>query len=135
MVARGKAFEEDFLVVDINADRVFNERLHDPRARQDRLLVQQREPIVLRDRVITKKAEKVQPLLAEPPGKAEEVYRALVLGTQDYVRKNGFQSAVIGLSGGIDSALVACVATDAMGAENVTKPGTTSNQRLESIQR
>src|SRR5205085_1877348 len=64
--------------------------------------------------------EKLQPSLAEPPGKAEEIYRALVLGTHDYVRKNGFQSVVIGLSGGVDSALVACVATDALGAENVT---------------
>jgi NAD+ synthase (glutamine-hydrolysing) len=74
----------------------------------------------LRDKVITKKTDKVQPPLAEPPGKAEEVYRALLLGTRDYVHKNGFKSAVIGLSGGIDSALVACVATDALGAENVT---------------
>jgi len=49
----------------------------------------------------------------------EEVYRALVLGTEDYVRKNGFREVVIGLSGGIDSSLVACIACDAMGPENV----------------
>jgi NAD+ synthase (glutamine-hydrolysing) len=48
-----------------------------------------------------------------------EVYQALVLGTRDYVRKNGFSDVVIGLSGGIDSSLVACVATDALGAEHV----------------
>jgi len=48
-----------------------------------------------------------------------EVYAALVLGTRDYIRKNGFASAVIGLSGGIDSALTAVVAADAVGAENV----------------
>jgi NAD+ synthase (glutamine-hydrolysing) len=49
----------------------------------------------------------------------EAVYRALVLGTRDYVRKCGFTEAVIGLSGGIDSALVAKIAADALGPENV----------------
>jgi NAD+ synthase (glutamine-hydrolysing) len=52
--------------------------------------------------------------------KEEEVYRALVLGTSDYVKKNGFRGVVIGLSGGIDSSLVAAVAADAIGKENVT---------------
>jgi NAD+ synthase (glutamine-hydrolysing) len=50
----------------------------------------------------------------------EEVYRALVLGTRDYIRKNSFKAVVIGLSGGIDSSLVAAVAVDAIGRENVT---------------
>ncbi len=49
----------------------------------------------------------------------EEVYNALVLGTKDYVRKNGFQRVVIGMSGGIDSALVATIAVDALGEEHV----------------
>jgi NAD+ synthase (glutamine-hydrolysing) len=49
----------------------------------------------------------------------EEVYRALVLATRDYVRKNGFSDVVIGLSGGVDSSLVAAIATDALGAEHV----------------
>ena len=49
----------------------------------------------------------------------DRVYAALVLGTRDYVRKNGFHSVVIGLSGGIDSSIVAAVAVDALGAENV----------------
>ncbi len=49
----------------------------------------------------------------------DRVYAALVLGTRDYVRKNGFTSVVIGLSGGIDSSIVAAVAVDALGAENV----------------
>ena len=46
-------------------------------------------------------------------------YAALVLGTRDYVRKCGFKQVVLGLSGGIDSALTACIAVDALGAENV----------------
>jgi NAD+ synthetase len=50
-------------------------------------------------------------------------YQALVLGTRDYVRKCGFKKALIGLSGGIDSALVACVAKDSLGAENVLAIG------------
>ena len=50
-------------------------------------------------------------------------YAALVLGTRDYVHKCGFRSAVLGLSGGIDSALTACVAVDALGRENVIGVG------------
>jgi NAD+ synthase (glutamine-hydrolysing) len=55
-------------------------------------------------------------LLADP---LDEVYRALTLGVRDYVTKNGFKQVVIGLSGGIDSALTAVIAVDALGAENV----------------
>src|SRR5207253_2993990 len=49
----------------------------------------------------------------------EETYRALVLGTRDYVCKTGFRQVVLGLSGGVDSSLVAAVAADALGPENV----------------
>ena len=55
-----------------------------------------------------------------PTDELELVYRALVCGTRDYVRKCGFRKVIIGLSGGIDSALVACIATQALGPENVT---------------
>jgi NAD+ synthase (glutamine-hydrolysing) len=62
-------------------------------------------------------------LLARSPGAERaivaEIYDALVLGTRDYVRKNGFETVVLGLSGGIDSALTACIAADALGAKNV----------------
>ncbi len=56
---------------------------------------------------------------AEVSGETESVYRALVLGTRDYLRKCGFSGAVIGLSGGIDSALTACIAVEALGKANV----------------
>ena len=56
---------------------------------------------------------------APPPGEIETLYRALVLGTRDYVRKCGFEKVLIGLSGGIDSALVAAIAAAALGPENV----------------
>jgi NAD+ synthase (glutamine-hydrolysing) len=58
-----------------------------------------------------------------PEAIADEVYRALVVGTRDYVRKCGFGSVVIGLSGGIDSALTACLAAEAVGKENVLGVG------------
>jgi len=57
--------------------------------------------------------------LAPEPSDDEQVYRAVVTGLAGYVRKNGFRSVVLGLSGGIDSALVATVAADALGGENV----------------
>jgi NAD+ synthase/NAD+ synthase (glutamine-hydrolysing) len=56
-------------------------------------------------------------------GEEASVYAALVLGTRDYIRKCGFQKAIIGLSGGIDSALTAVIAVDAVGADNVTGVG------------
>jgi NAD+ synthase (glutamine-hydrolysing) len=59
-------------------------------------------------------------LMARVEGDDEAVYAALVLGTRDYANKNGFDRAVLGLSGGVDSALVACVACDALGAARVT---------------
>jgi len=62
------------------------------------------------------KSSLIAPLLDDP----EEIYKALVLGTRDYAFKNGFKKVALGLSGGIDSALVACIACDAFGSENVT---------------
>lgn len=129
IVARGKLFEEDLIVADINTERVFKERLHDPRRRQDRLDIAGQgigsERVVLRERFFEKHklgTESPQARTPALPGVTlpEEVYKALVVGTRDYVLKNGFKSVVIGLSGGVDSALVACVAVDALGAENVT---------------
>jgi NAD+ synthase (glutamine-hydrolysing) len=57
--------------------------------------------------------------VAGPPGGLAEIYAALVLGTADYVRKNGFGSVILGLSGGIDSALTATIAADAIGPDRV----------------
>ena len=138
IIARGKVFEEDLIVADINAERVFKERLHDPRRRQDRLdiarqgigveLIELRKlPFETVGQAASLSVVSGTATLSESgtswqlvPQITEEVYRALVVGTRDYVLKNGFKSVVIGLSGGVDSALVACVAVDALGAENVT---------------
>ncbi len=64
--------------------------------------------------------EKIQPGIVRPsPNINEAIYKALVLGVRDYVQKNGFSGVILGLSGGIDSALTLVVAVDALGAENV----------------
>jgi NAD+ synthase (glutamine-hydrolysing) len=57
--------------------------------------------------------------LEEPLGEVEEIYGALVMGTRDYLRKNGFREAIVALSGGVDSSLVASIAVDAVGARAV----------------
>jgi NAD+ synthase (glutamine-hydrolysing) len=71
---------------------------------------------------LIREAGRLMPRAAPPtpiPPLVERVYRALVLGTRDYVEKNGFAGVVLGLSGGIDSALTATIAVDALGAERV----------------
>src|SRR5712691_9040415 len=71
----------------------------------------------------------------QPPEEIEYAYRALVVGTRDYVSKCGFKKALIGLSGGIDSAVVAKIAVDALGAENVqgvSMPGPFSSEGSKS---
>lgn len=118
-LARGKQFEEDFIVCDVDPETVRRHRLFAPvrPAEEDegpietfRLHVSDARP--------TPKAL-AAPHLIEPLDPNEEVYRALVLGTRDYVRKNGFHDVVVGLSGGIDSALVAAIAGDALGAPHL----------------
>ncbi|HEX6800420.1 MAG TPA: NAD+ synthase [Ktedonobacterales bacterium] len=134
LIARAKGFEEDLLVVDLDVESVFRTRLHDPRRRKE-LLTQGAGPdssVVSGPRVRPAGAvaevstlDAMAPRLGrtgriEPlPGRTAEAYAALVLGTRDYVRKNGVHDVVIGLSGGIDSALTATIAADALGAEHV----------------
>jgi len=115
LLARGKQFEEDLLVVDVDVRPAFRRRALDPRGRVRRsklpeVAVSERH---LDERITT---PRVEPALAP----VREVYEALVLGTRDYVRKNGFTDVVIGLSGGIDSSLVAAIAVDALGPDHVS---------------
>ena len=124
LVARGKQFQEDLVVADLDVEAVFRSRLHDPRPRKE-------NPAILREigtaQVITppqlsppSKPALPPKKIGEPLDPVGEVYGALVLGTGDYVRKNRFSKVVVGLSGGIDSSLTACVAVDALGNGNVT---------------
>jgi NAD+ synthase (glutamine-hydrolysing) len=117
LVARAGQFTEETVICDIEVQPVFRKRLLDPRGRaaDDPLPV---IPISDRPRV-TDPADVRRPSVVEPPGLVREVYEALVLGTRDYVHKNGFTDAVIALSGGVDSSLVAVVAADAIGPEHV----------------
>ena len=116
LVARAAQFVEELLIADVHIDPVYRKRLLDPRGRRTEVempLVHVSDAPVGRD--ITPPAARIAPTLAADA----ELYEALVLGTGDYVRKNGFTDVVIGLSGGIDSTLVACVAVDALGADHV----------------
>ena len=120
VLARGHAFEEELLVCDLDLAAVFNRRLHDPRRRKEKRAP--RAPvvsIVLPDPPSHKKRPEVSTAEVTPLARVEEIYQALVVGTRDYVRKNGFQTVLIGLSGGIDSSLTAAIAADALGCEQV----------------
>ncbi len=121
IVARGAQFEEDLVVVDIDVTGTARRRLHDPRWRQSMDGREGRVRSVTVSRISPPRREAAPrttaSALLEPDA---EVYRALTLGTADYFRKNGFDHAVLGLSGGIDSALALTVAVDALGADAVT---------------
>lgn len=117
VIARGKPFEEDFLLVDITLTDpprrpARPNRSSGKTARVFRINVPWKASGASR---VALKPVKVLPPLHE----SEEIYRALVLGVADYVRKNRFSRALIGISGGIDSALTAAIARDALGASHV----------------
>lgn len=121
LIARARQFEEELLVADLEMEAVFRLRLHDPRIRRERIA---EEPKALRkidlpSRGTKKKPSLSSPKIAESMDPLAEIYAALVLGTRDYLWKNGFRSALVGLSGGIDSALTATIAVDALGKEGV----------------
>ncbi len=140
IIARGRQFEEDLVVADLDMESVFRSQLHDPRRRKEapwikkgmeqtiKIEVSHEYPAVARPPLPPRQVEK----LDEP----DEIYQALILGTRDYVHKNGFEKVVIGLSGGVDSSLVAAISVDALGADNVvgvsmpsryTSPGSKSD--------
>jgi NAD+ synthase (glutamine-hydrolysing) len=123
LIARGKQFEEDLIVADLDVEAVFRTRLHDPRWRKATLLLEKQQWNTAR--IVVSEAPSSVPksplpqrqiMLRELPG---EIYDALVLGTRDYILKNGIKKVVIGLSGGIDSSIVATIAVDALGPSNV----------------
>jgi len=145
LIARGKQFEEDLIVADLDVEAVFRTRLHDPRWRKATLLLEKQQWNTAR--IVVSEAPSSVPksplpqrqiMLRELPG---EIYDALVLGTRDYILKNGIKKVVIGLSGGIDSSIVATIAVDALGPSNVigvampsrySSPGSISDAELLS---
>ncbi|HLZ08546.1 MAG TPA: NAD+ synthase, partial [Chloroflexota bacterium] len=121
LIAEGPQFEEYLLVVDLDLEAVFRRRLHDPRRRKERL-GSGGEILPTPSIDLFRQMPQTPPLPARICAhldRVEEVYRAIVVGTRDYVRKNGFSRAIVGLSGGVDSALVATIASDALGPSNV----------------
>jgi len=121
IIARGRAFSEDLVVADINIESVFSERLHDPRRRREKLQASS-DPSLYTTQLYELPSNEKQPIhtrIEERLEDAAEIYAALVLGTRDYVRKNGFDKVYLGLSGGVDSALTAVIAVDAIGADAV----------------
>jgi NAD+ synthase (glutamine-hydrolysing) len=139
LLVRGRQFEEELILADLRIDEVLHARLHDPRRRKDKLVFLQRKadhlvsaqetiPIIevsRAQRTAQSKHKRTQkpPLLTADVRQTlhplEEIYQALSVGVKDYVRKNCFSMATIGLSGGIDSALTACIAVDALEPQNV----------------
>ncbi|MFQ6019701.1 MAG: NAD+ synthase, partial [Dehalococcoidia bacterium] len=111
LLARAAAFQEELLVCDLDLAEAPSAR-----RRRGRLAA----PVLVSEAPLAAAKPPIEGRLAPPLDGEAEVYAALVLGTRDYVRKTGFQRVLIALSGGIDSSLTACVAVDALGAENVT---------------
>ena len=114
LIARGTQFTEDLLVVDVDVRPAFRRRALDPRGRRrapalPEVLVSGARPM----------EPPVEPRIEGVLEPVREVYEALVVGTHDYVTKNGFSDVLIGLSGGIDSSLVAAIAADALGPDHV----------------
>jgi NAD+ synthase (glutamine-hydrolysing) len=122
VLARAPSFREDLLVYDVNLGSVPFHRSHES-IRHEAEGAERLELIVSEVPVSQSVAEEpkpaIPPIAYVPLEGAAEVYAAVVLGTHDYVHKQGFEKVVIGLSGGVDSALTAAIAADALGPENV----------------
>jgi len=113
LIARGPQFEEDLLVVDLDTGR--SRRIERPDAASGARI----EKVVVPGAAAPDQRPAIEARNVAPLDRLAEIYRALVVGTGDYVHKNGFARVLIGLSGGVDSSLTACIAVDALGADNV----------------
>lgn len=141
MLARGRQFEEDLMIVDLDLSQVSSKHLFDPKRRQrthspeQQIVVQYNLEDFKLDFTLHSDLhpamEKVPAATIEPALEpVAEIYEALKIGLHDYVNKNGFKKVVIGLSGGIDSALTAAICADALGPDNVV--GVTMPSRYSS---
>ena len=134
LLARAGQFSEELLVADLELDALFPRPVRGPRPRQETTPAEQPtgEPRWVHVSAAGEGEGRAPvPLhLPDPLDPVAEVYHALVTGTRDYVRKNGFDKVVVSLSGGIDSALTCCIAVDALGSERVV--GVTMPSRYSS---
>ena len=120
VIARAPGFEEALLVVDLDPTEALGRRLRDVRRRE--LERAREEPVAATTIALPAPrppAEPVAALVTPFAPELEQMRRGLVLGLSDYVAKNGFRDAVVGVSGGIDSAVTAAIAAEALGAERV----------------
>jgi NAD+ synthase (glutamine-hydrolysing) len=121
VLARAAQFQEELLVCEVDPEGSAAARLRDTRHRPAARRAKPAVDVLAQLELPAAPAgEPPPPRLAPLLSTEAEVYAALILGLRDYVEKNGFAHVVLGLSGGIDSALVACVAADALGPERVT---------------
>jgi NAD+ synthase (glutamine-hydrolysing) len=135
IVARAPSFEEALLIVDIDSTTAVGRRLRDARRRA--LARARREmpnpPVIdIPDR--ESRGEPPKPVVAPPLEELEQMRLALELGLRDYVEKNGFREVVLGVSGGIDSALTAALAAEALGPERVVCVSMPSRYSSEGTQ-
>ncbi len=122
VLARSPQFAEDLLLCTIDPDGARAARLRDARHRPAVRRALPEVEVLARLALPPANVEHGAPggRLVEPLEPLAEIYAALALGLRDYVEKNRFEHTVLGLSGGIDSALVACLAVDALGSERVS---------------
>ncbi len=123
IIARAPQFEEAMVVCTIDTGAIFAKRLQDARHRAAVRRGGAGDSPTLARLEVPEMGEEVGGPIAKLLDRDAELYAALVLGVRDYVDKNGFERVVVALSGGIDSALVATVAVDALGSERVTLVG------------
>ena len=118
VLARAPVFEESLLIADVELDLAAGRRLREPLLRR---LPRpgDLEPVGVSVGAAVPAADAPAPAVAPVPSQEGELWGALVLGVRDYVGKNGFPGVIIGLSGGIDSALTAAIAVDALGPDRV----------------
>lgn len=119
IIANAEAFSETLLVCDVDMEEIFRLQLKDARLKTLRGKKEKRE---LKEIVLSHKISQKELLIRSSVNfvtGVENVYNALKLGLKDYIRKNGFDTVVLGLSGGVDSALVATIAADALGSDKV----------------
>ena len=120
LIARAPQFDESLLVVDVDADEVGSPDPEGPLAKPNLDTIGEPRRYFLSAPSDAPSREPLPSSVAQELHPLTEVYQALVTGTRDYVLKSGFRGAVIGLSGGIDSALTTAIAADALGPERVT---------------
>jgi NAD+ synthase (glutamine-hydrolysing) len=119
LLARGPQFAPDLIYCDVDPEAVLRHRRFAPVGPPEEDDGPIDTPTVPVSNARPRQRPALTSRIVEPLEAVEEIYQALVLGTQDYVRKNGFTDVAVGLSGGIDSALVATIASDALAPAHV----------------